>query len=152
MNESHLSKHLQSRQAVEHILESGAYSFTALRAGIIVGSGSASFEIIRDIVEKLPIMITPRWLKTRTQPIAIRDVVAYLKGVISLPEAKGKSFDISSGEIFTYKELLLKFAKVRGLKRTHYCAACAYPTGCLHIGYILLLPPATNWPKTWWIA
>ncbi len=117
VNESHLSKHLQSRLQVEQILQSGNYAFTALRAGIIVGSGSASFEIIRDIVEKLPVMITPRWLNTKTQPIAIRDVLAYLKGVISLPQAFNSSFDISSGEIFTYKELLLKFAAVRGLKR-----------------------------------
>ena len=101
VNERNLSKHLQSRQRVEEILKTGTYSFTALRAGIIVGSGSASFEIIRDLVEKLPIMITPRWLNTRTQPIAIRDVIAYLKGVIGLPIALNKSFDISSGEIFT---------------------------------------------------
>lgn len=116
-NESHLSKHLSSRLQVEDILKTGNYSFTALRAGIIVGSGSASFEIIRDLVEKLPVMVTPKWLNTKTQPIAIRDVVAYLKGVIDLPQALNKGFDISSGETFTYKELLLKFAKVRGLKR-----------------------------------
>ncbi len=119
VNESHLSKHLQSRLQVEQILKTGnhSYAFTALRAGIIVGSGSASFEIIRDLVEKLPVMITPKWLNTKTQPIAIRDVVAYLKGVINLPQALNNSFDISSGEIFTYKELLLRFAAVRGLKR-----------------------------------
>jgi uncharacterized protein YbjT (DUF2867 family) len=117
VNESHLSKHLQSRLQVEQILKTGQYAFTALRAGIIVGSGSASFEIIRDLVEKLPVMITPKWLNTRTQPIAIRDVLAYLKGVISLPHAMNSSFDISSGEVFTYKELLLRFAAVRGLKR-----------------------------------
>ncbi|MEO6290525.1 MAG: SDR family oxidoreductase [Ginsengibacter sp.] len=116
-NESHLSRHLQSRLQVENILKTGNYSFTALRAGIIVGSGSASFEIIRDLVEKLPVMITPKWLNTKTQPIAIRDVLSYLKGVIGLQDAFNKSFDISSGEIFTYKELLLKFAAVRGLKR-----------------------------------
>ncbi len=117
VNEMHLSKHLSSRKKVEEILSAGKFSLTALRAGIIVGSGSASFEIIRDLVEKLPVMITPRWLKTKTQPIAIRDVVAYLKGVINHPLAKGKSFDISAGEVMTYKEMLLRFAKVRGLKR-----------------------------------
>ena len=116
-NEAHLSKHLHSRLQVEHILKTGSYAFTALRAGIIVGSGSASFEIIRDLVEKLPAMITPKWLNTKTQPVAIRDVLAYLKGAIGLPEAMNKSFDISSGEVFTYKDLLLKFARVRGLKR-----------------------------------
>lgn len=117
VNETHLSKHLASRKNVEFILSNGSYALTALRAGIIVGSGSASFEIIRDLVEKLPVMITPRWLNTRTQPVAIRDVVAYLKSVIGLEEAKNKSFDISSGEIFTYREMLLRFAKIRGLKR-----------------------------------
>jgi uncharacterized protein YbjT (DUF2867 family) len=116
-NEQDLSKHLASRKKVEDILSKGNYAFTALRAGIIVGSGSASFEIIRDLVEKLPVMIAPKWLKTKTQPIAIRDVVKYLKGVIDLPEARDKSFDISSGEIFTYKEMLSRFAKIRGLKR-----------------------------------
>ena len=117
VNEEHLSKHLKSRKKVEEILFDGNYAFTALRAGIIVGSGSASFEIIRDLVEKLPVMLTPRWLNTRTQPVAIRDVVSYLKGVINLPEAMGKSFDISGGEILTYKEMLLRFAKVRRLTR-----------------------------------
>ncbi|MGZ8559614.1 MAG: DUF2867 domain-containing protein, partial [Chitinophagaceae bacterium] len=117
VNEAHLSKHLSSRKKVEEILSAGNFSLTALRAGIIVGSGSASFEIIRDLVEKLPVMITPRWLNTKTQPVAIRDIVAYLKGVIDLPEAIGKSFDISSGEVLTYREMLLRFAKVRGLKR-----------------------------------
>ncbi len=116
-NEQHLSKHLASRKKVEDILAKGNYALTALRAGIIVGSGSASFEIIRDLVEKLPVMIAPRWLNTKTQPIAIRDVVKYLKDVIDLPEACNKSFDISSGEIFTYKEMLQRFARIRGLKR-----------------------------------
>jgi uncharacterized protein YbjT (DUF2867 family) len=117
VNKKHLSKHLRSRHRVEQILSTGKYNFTALRAGIIVGSGSASFEIIRDLVEKLPLMITPRWLNTKTQPVAVRDVVAYLKGVISLPQAMNKHFDISSGEILTYKEMLLQFATVRKLKR-----------------------------------
>ncbi len=117
VNEKHLSKHLQSRKNVEDILSSGSYSFTAIRAGIIVGSGSASFEIMRDLVEKLPVMIAPKWLKTKTQPIAIRDVVSYLTGVIDLKEARNNSFDISSGEIFSYKEMLMRFAKLRGLKR-----------------------------------
>ena len=117
VNEKQLSRHLQSRKNVEEILSSGNYSFTALRAGIIVGSGSASFEIIRDLVEKLPVMLTPRWLKTRTQPIAIRDVISYLKGVINLPEAFDKSFDISSGEVLSYREMLMGFARIRKLQR-----------------------------------
>lgn len=117
VNEKHLSKHLTSRKKVEEILAAGNYSFTALRAGIIVGSGSASFEIMRDLVEKLPVMIAPKWVNTKTQPIAIRDVVSYLKGVIGLPEAMNKSFDISRGEIFSYQEMLIRFARVRKLQR-----------------------------------
>jgi len=117
VNEKTLSKHLVSRKNVEAILAEGSYALTTLRAGIIVGSGSASFEIIRDLVEKLPVMITPRWLNTRTQPIAIRNVIEYLNGVLLRSETFGQSFDIGGPEILTYKEMLLRFAKLRGLKR-----------------------------------
>ncbi|MBT8234165.1 MAG: NAD(P)H-binding protein, partial [Saprospiraceae bacterium] len=79
VNEDNLSKHLQSRKNVENILNEGRFSLTTLRAGIIVGSGSASFEIIRDLVEKLPIMITPKWLNTKCQPIGIKDVIKFLE-------------------------------------------------------------------------
>ena len=86
VNDESLSKHLESRLKVEETLKSDHYALTTLRAGIIVGSGSASFEIIRDIVEKLPIMITPRWLNTKTQPLAIRDVLGYLSGALGKEE------------------------------------------------------------------
>ncbi|MEO7393728.1 MAG: SDR family oxidoreductase [Chitinophagaceae bacterium] len=118
VNEEHLSKHLLSRKKVEQILGNASFALTTLRAGIIVGSGSASFEIIRDLVEKLPIMIAPKWLHTASQPIAIRNVIEYLFGVLSEEETYNKSFDIGGTEILTYKEMLLRFAKVRGLKRT----------------------------------
>jgi uncharacterized protein YbjT (DUF2867 family) len=117
VNEETLSKHLISRKNVENILAEGTYALTTLRAGIIVGSGSASFEIIRDLVEKLPVMIAPRWLNTRTQPIAIRNVVEYLAGVLLRSETYGQSFDIGGPDILTYKEMLMRFAKIRGLKR-----------------------------------
>ncbi len=117
-NADELSKHLSSRKNVELILSSSKYALTILKAGIIVGSGSASFEIIRDLVEKLPIMITPRWLKTRCQPIAIRNVVEFLVGVIGKPETYNHSFDIGGPDILSYKEMLLRFAKIRGLKRS----------------------------------
>lgn len=117
VNEETLSKHLISRKNVENILAKGSYALTVLRAGIIVGSGSASFEIIRDLVEKLPVMITPRWLNTRTQPIAIRNVIEYLRGVLLRSETFNQSFDIGGPDILTYKEMLLRFAKIRGLKR-----------------------------------
>jgi uncharacterized protein YbjT (DUF2867 family) len=117
VNETELSKHLSSRKHVEDILADGTFALTTLRAGIIVGSGSASFEIIRDLVEKLPVMITPRWLKTKCQPIAIRNVVEFLSGVIGNPETYDKSYDIGGPDILSYKEMLLHFAKIRGLKR-----------------------------------
>lgn len=117
VNEAHLSKHLHSRLAVEKKLKQSLIPLTALRAGIIVGSGSASFEIIRDLVEKLPIMITPKWLNTKCQPIAIRNVVEFLTGVLLNESTYNKHFDISSNEVLTYKQMLLQFADVRKLKR-----------------------------------
>jgi len=116
-NAEDLSKHLSSRKNVESILSGSNFALTTLKAGIIVGSGSASFEIIRDLVEKLPIMITPRWLKTKCQPIAIRNVVEFLIGVIGRPETYDQSYDIGGPDILTYKEMLMRFAKVRKLKR-----------------------------------
>ena len=117
INEAELSKHLSSRKKVEEILSDASFALTTLRAGIIVGSGSASFEIIRDLVEKLPIMITPKWLKTKCQPIAIRNVVEFLNGVIGRKETFNHSYDIGGPNILSYKEMLLRFAKIRGLNR-----------------------------------
>lgn len=117
VNEAELSKHLSSRKNVESILSDSKFALTTLKAGIIVGSGSASFEIIRDLVEKLPVMITPRWLKTKSQPIAIRNVIEFLNGVIGKSETYNKSFDIGGPDILSYKEMLMRFAEIRGLKR-----------------------------------
>ena len=117
-NTNELSKHLSSRRAVEETLSLGSFALTTLRAGIIVGSGSASFEIIRDLVEKLPIMIAPKWLKTKSQPIAIRNVLQFLHGVILDKFTYNKSFDIGGPEVLTYKDMLLRFAQVRKLRRT----------------------------------
>lgn len=117
VNEKQLSRHLQSRKNVEIELSKGAYHFTCIRAGIIVGSGSASFEIIRDLVEKLPIMIAPRWLLTRCQPIAASDVILSLAKSMMKQETFNKSFDIGANEITTYKEMLLNYARERNLKR-----------------------------------
>lgn len=116
-NTDALSKHLSSRKNVEIILSGSGFALTTLKAGIIVGSGSASFEIVRDLVEKLPFMITPRWVNTKCQPIAIRNVVEFLIGVIGKPETYNKNYDIGGPDILTYKEMLLRFAKIRGLKR-----------------------------------
>jgi len=118
VNGENLSKHLLSRKSVETILTKASFHLTTLRAGIVVGSGSASFEIIRDIVEKLPFMIAPLWLNTKSQPIAIRNVIEFLKGVLLKSETYGQSYDIGGPEVLTYKELLLQFASARNLKRT----------------------------------
>jgi len=96
-----LSTHLRSRLAVQEILGSGRVPLTALRASIIVGSGSASFEIIRDLVEKLPVMITPRWTANRCQPIAIQNVIEYLLGVLLREETWGRTFDLGGRGILT---------------------------------------------------
>lgn len=118
VNESELSEHLSSRRNVESELGKGNYNFTALRAGIIIGSGSASFEIIRDLVEKLPFMITPKWLKTKCQPIGISDVILFLIKSLFNEKTFNRNFDIGGPDVLTYKEMLLGFAKHRNLKRT----------------------------------
>ena len=116
-DEGSLSRHLASRRHVERILREGEVPVTVLRAGIIVGSGSASFEIIRDLTEKLPVMIAPRWLRSRTQPIAVRDALTYLVGVLDEPRAFGETFEIGGPEVLTYQTMLLRYAAVRGLRR-----------------------------------
>lgn len=132
--EENLSAHLKSRLSVEKILGESKAALTALRAGIIVGSGSASFEIIRDIVEKLPIMIAPRWLNTKCQPIGIRNVIQYLTGVLGNEKCFNDSFDIGCGETLTYKEMLLGYAEARNLKR-----------------YIFIVPLMTPRLSSYWL-
>ncbi len=117
VNDDILSKHLTSRKNVEMELSKGNYALTTLRAGIIIGSGSASFEIIRDLVEKIPIMIAPRWLNTRCQPIAVSDVIKMLNQSLLTESTYNQSFDISGPDIMTYKEMLTGYADIRNLKR-----------------------------------
>ncbi|MBN2595471.1 SDR family oxidoreductase [Labilibaculum sp.] len=112
-----LSKHLESRKQVEEILKKSRSYHTILRAGIIVGSGSASFEIIRDLVEKLAIMIAPRWLLTKCQPIAIRNVIDFLTKVVCHEDCLNQTFDIGGPEVLSYKEMLQQYAEVRKLPR-----------------------------------
>lgn len=127
INEEKLSKHLQSRKNVEKALQSSKYGLTSLRAGIIVGSGSASFEIIRDIVEKLPVMIAPKWLNTKCQPIAIRNVIQYLVGVLGKEFTYNNHYDIAGTDVLTYKQMLLQYAANRGLKRRIYIVPVMTP-------------------------
>jgi len=133
-NEDNLSKHLKSRKNVEDLLESSSYGLTIFKAGIIVGSGSSSFEIIRDLVEKLPFMIAPKWLNTKTQPLAVRDVLTFLHRSVGRKDLYNKSFDVFGPEVLTYKQMLLEFAEVRGLKR-----------------YILTVPVMTPKLSSYWL-
>ncbi|MBO6632374.1 MAG: SDR family oxidoreductase, partial [Psychroserpens sp.] len=133
-NEDQLSKHLQSRKNVEEVLKSDAYALTIFKAGIIVGSGSSSFEIIRDLVEKLPFMIAPKWLNTKTQPLSVRDVLYFLSRSAGKTETFNQSYDVFGPEVLTYKEMLLQFAQVRGLKR-----------------YILTVPVMTPRLSSYWL-
>jgi len=112
---SGLSPHLESRLEVESELQKGSVPVTALRAAMIIGSGSASFEILRYLVERLPAMITPRWVRTESQPIAIRNVLHYLVACLSEPRTTGRSLDIGGPEVVTYHRLMRIMAEERGL-------------------------------------
>lgn len=111
-----LSDHLRSRREVEQILLEGAPT-TALRAGIVVGDGSISWEILRQLVERLPAMITPRWVQTRTQPIALADIVTYLVAVAGRDDAIGKVFEVGGPEALSYKQMIQTVARITGRRR-----------------------------------
>jgi uncharacterized protein YbjT (DUF2867 family) len=107
-----LSTHLRSRREVEQVLAEGDYELTVLRAAIIVGDGSASFQMVRQLATRLPVMITPRWVSTRVQPIAISDVVAYLVGLLDASETAGETYEIGGPEVLTYKEMLVETGRL----------------------------------------
>ncbi len=109
-----LSAHLRSRREVESLLGEAGVPVTVLRAGIVVGHGGISWEITRQLVEHLPAMVTPRWVRTLTQPIAVDDVVRYLMGVLGLPEASGRIFEIGGPDVLEYRAMLTRVAKVEG--------------------------------------
>jgi uncharacterized protein YbjT (DUF2867 family) len=111
-----LSEHLRSRREVERILLDAAPT-TALRAGIVVGDGSISWELLRQLVERLPAMITPRWVETRTQPIALADAVFFLVGVAGRDDCIGRTFEIGGPEALTYRSMLLTVAHMTGRRR-----------------------------------
>lgn len=133
-NDLSLSKHLGSRLKVEEELKKGSYHLTTLRAGIIIGSGSASYEIVRDLVEKLPVMITPKWLNTKCQPIAISDVVNFLDRSLLNTKVYDQNFDIGGPHVLSYKEMLLQLARLRGFKR-----------------YIFVVPVMTPRLSSYWL-
>jgi len=113
----HLSKHLRSRREVSEILKTGTVPVTVMRAAMIIGSGSASFEILRYLVERLPVMVTPRWVLTPNQPIAIRNVIEYLYRCIEKDETIGQTYDIGGKEVLSYLQLMRIYAEVAGLKK-----------------------------------
>jgi uncharacterized protein YbjT (DUF2867 family) len=113
-----LSEHLTSRLEVAEILKKGSFSTTFLRAAVIIGAGGASFELIRSLVERLPVMLTPRWVLTRCQPIAVSDVTGYLLGCLKDERTAGEDFDIGGPEILTYREMMERFARIRGRHNT----------------------------------
>src|SRR5215217_76682 len=109
-----LSRHLRSRREVERLLGGTGLPVTVLRAGIVIGHGGVSWEMTRQLVAHLPAMITPRWVHTRTQPIAVADVVRYLVGVLEAPEAEGRAFDVGGPEVLEYLEMLTRLADIQG--------------------------------------
>jgi len=112
-----ISEHLRSRHQVGDVLREFGPPVTEFRAAIVIGSGSSSFEIIRYLTERLPIMIAPRWVSTRCQPIAVRDVLSYLLAALDAERSTGKTYEIGGADVVTYRELMLDYARARGLKR-----------------------------------
>jgi uncharacterized protein YbjT (DUF2867 family) len=112
-----LSPHLASRHEVGRVLSAGPVPLTELRAAVVIGSGSASFEMLRHLVEVLPVMTTPRWVETRVQPIAVRDVLVYLTGVLGNRDAYGRVFEIGGDDVVTYHEMMDMYAQVAGLRK-----------------------------------
>jgi uncharacterized protein YbjT (DUF2867 family) len=113
-DEDRLSAHLRSRREVEGLLGAAGTPVTVLRAGILIGSGGISWEITRQLVDHLPVMVTPRWVSTRTQPIAVDDVVRYLVGVLGRPEAFGEVYEVGGPEVLRYSDMLRRVAAVSG--------------------------------------
>ena len=113
-----LSSHLESRQEVGRILAASGVETIEFRASIVIGSGSLSFEMVRALVERLPVMVTPRWVRTPTQPIAIEDVVAYLAAALDLPAGGSRVYEIGGADVVSYGELMREYARQRGLRRT----------------------------------
>ncbi|MFC9947775.1 SDR family oxidoreductase [Streptomyces pratensis] len=115
--ERDLSPHLRSRAEVGRIFLEAPVPATVLRAAVVVGSGSASFEMVRHLTERLPVMLTPSWVSTRTQPIGVRDVLHYLVGSATMPAHVDRAFDIGGPDVLTYQEMMRRYARVAGLRR-----------------------------------
>lgn len=126
-NQKKLSMHLLARKVVKDVIIQSGIPYTIFEAGIIVGSGSVSFEIIRDLTEKLPVMVVPRWLASRCQPIAVRNVINYLHLCLLNEKTLNKTFEIGGPDVLTYKQMLQVFAEVRGYKRYIFSLPVIFP-------------------------
>ncbi|MFZ1678373.1 MAG: NAD-dependent epimerase/dehydratase family protein, partial [Saprospiraceae bacterium] len=126
-NQVNLSQHLLARKVVKDVIIRSGIPYTIFEAGIIVGSGSVSFEIIRDLTEKIPFMVVPRWLNSKCQPIAIRNVINYLKESLLNEQTLNKTFEIGGPDVLMYKQMLLEFAAVRGYKRYIFSLPVIFP-------------------------
>ena len=113
-DERNLSPHLASRREVESVLEAGEFDLTVLRAAIVIGAGSASFRIIDDLTDRLPVMTVPKWVRTPCQPIGIEDAIAYLVGVLDVDETRGGIYDVGAPTVWSYESLLKLTAKEKG--------------------------------------
>jgi uncharacterized protein YbjT (DUF2867 family) len=142
-----LSEHLKSRLEVADILRAGKFATTFLRAAIIIGAGGASFEMVKALVERLPVMITPRWVTTLCQPIAVEDVVSYLVGCLKDERTAGGTFDIGGPDVITYKEMMERFGRIRG--RNLYILPVPVLTPRLSsywVGFITPVAPSVSMP------
>lgn len=140
--DTHLSTHLRSRMAVGEELKKGGVPVTVLRAAIIIGSGSASFEIIKNLVNNLPLFISPKWARTECQSISIRDVIKYLVGVLELEETAGKSYDIGGREIINYQEMMKVLADIMDKKRIFIPLPFSFPKVSAYITSLFTPVPA----------
>lgn len=135
-----LSPHLSSRAETGEILRASGVPTIELRAGVVIGSGSASFEMLRYLTERLPVMITPKWVNVRIQPIAVRDVLRYLVGAAGVSEQINRDFDIGGPEVLTYRELMLQYAEAAGLRK-RYILPLPVLTPRLSSGWVGLVTP-----------
>jgi uncharacterized protein YbjT (DUF2867 family) len=142
-----LSEHLKSRLEVAAILKTGRFATTFLRAAIIIGAGGASFEMVRSLVNRLPVMITPRWVTTRCQPIAVDDVINYLAGCLSDERTSGRTFDIGGPEVLTYREMMVRFGRIEGRKLCIFSVPVLTPKlSSYWVGLITPVPPSVSMP------